>query len=76
MGVQLTIDFETLVELVDQLPLLQKFNLMQHLVKTAQERELTAEEKIALLKSTVIDLGPVSPDFSFRREDWYGDDGR
>jgi hypothetical protein len=36
--------------------------------------QLTAEETEALLDAAVVDLGPVAPDFSFRREDWYGDE--
>ncbi len=76
MAVQLTIEFEKLVELVDQLPFDQRLHLIQHLTQQAQERQLTPKEKIELLNSTIHDLGSISPDFSFRREDWYGDDGR
>ncbi len=76
MAVQLTIEFEKLVELVDQLPTEQRQYLVQHITEQSKQRELTPKEKIDLLNSTVRDLGDVSPDFSFRREDWYGDDGR
>lgn len=76
MAVQLTIEFEKLMELVDQLPFEQRQYLVQHITEKALDRQLTPKEKIELLNSTVHDLGDISPDFSFRREDWYGDDGR
>ena len=76
MAVQLTIEFEKLVELVDQLPTEQQQYLVQHITEQSHQRELTPKEKIELLNSTVHDLGEISPDFSFRRDDWYSDDGR
>ena len=76
MAVQLTIEFDKLVELVDQLPIEQRLNLIQHLAQNTNSRVLTPHEKIELLNSTVHDLGAVPIDFSFSREDWYGDDGR
>lgn len=76
MAVQLTIEFEKLMELVDQLPFEQRQYLVQHITEKSLDRQLTPKEKIELLNSTVHDLGDISPDFSFRREDWYGDDGR
>lgn len=69
MAVQLTIEFEKLVELVDQLPTEQRQYLVQHITEQSKQRELMPKEKIDLLNSTVRDLGDVSSDFSFRRED-------
>jgi uncharacterized protein (DUF433 family) len=40
-----------------------------------QPKELTVEEKLALLESFKIDV-PVLETASIRRVDWYGDDGR
>jgi hypothetical protein len=74
MAVQLTIEYEKLVELVDQLSVDQQQNLIQHLAQ--QANILTAQEKVELLNSTIHDLGEIPADFSFSREDWYGDDGR
>ncbi len=76
MAVQLSIPYETLVELVDQLDAEQKRQLVAHLSEGAQSRKLTAEEKIAISRLMTLNLGPISPNFSDRREDWYGDDGR
>ncbi len=76
MAVQLSIPYETLVELVDQLDAEQKRQLVAHLSEGAQSRKLTAEEKISISRSMTLNLGPISPNFSDRREDWYGDDGR
>lgn len=33
---------------------------------------MRSEERLRLFESMITDLGPVSPEFSFRREDWYG----
>jgi predicted DNA-binding ribbon-helix-helix protein len=49
--------------------------LIVHLQQIAQERELTFEEWEILFDS-LKDNRPVLQDFSPRREDWYGDDGR
>jgi hypothetical protein len=76
MTVQLPIPYETLIELVDQLPEDQKEKLVQHLLKKKEERELSIEEKLALLDSMVVSVGAILPGYSDRREDWYGDDGR
>lgn len=76
MAVQLTIEYDKLVELVDQLSVDQQQNLIQHLSQQANTRILTAQEKVELLNSTIHDLGDIPADFSFSREDWYGDDGR
>jgi hypothetical protein len=75
MSIQLTTDFETLVELAEQLSPEDKQALIQRLQETAQERELTVQEWKALFESTVIH-NPIKEPFSLRREDWYDDDGR
>lgn len=71
MAVKLTIPYETLVELVEQLDPAQQRDLLQHL----QGRLLTVDEKMALLRSVYVDM-PMLEEPSVRREDWYGDDGR
>ena len=76
MAVQLTIEFDKLIELVDQLPIDQQRNLMHHLAQKAENRILTSQEKVELLNATVHDLGLIPAGFSFSREDWYSDDGR
>jgi len=70
------ISYETLVELVKQLPKDQKQQLIDEVLH-AKPPELTAEEKIAALKRMRIDTPLVEGfEFSDRREDWYDDDGR
>jgi len=75
MAVQLTIPYQTLLELVDQLSEDQKRELINHLQEQAKQRKLSPEEWRALFESAVITT-PISPDFSFNRADWYDDDGR
>jgi lipoprotein NlpI len=65
------VTYEEVVRLAEQLGPLEQEALIDHLQKIAQHRQLTIEEREALLEAAVVDLGPVSPDFSFRREDWY-----
>ncbi|MCC6801241.1 MAG: hypothetical protein IT319_00040 [Anaerolineae bacterium] len=76
MAVQLSIPFETLVELVEQLPSDQQQALLIHLLDKTKNRPTSAADKKALLESMMVDLGAVSPEYSDRRDDWYGDDGR
>lgn len=68
------VTYEEVVRLAEQLGPLEQEALIEHLQKIAQHRQLTIEEREALLEAAVVDLGPVSPDFSFRREDWYDDE--
>jgi hypothetical protein len=72
MGVQLQIPYETLVQLVEQLPDEQKQSLMRHLQERAQPREQTANEKIELLRAAQLH-NAVKEEPSPRREDWYDD---
>ncbi len=69
------VDYQAVVQLVDQLSAEQKQALIAHLQKSAKERELNFEEWKALFDSLKIS-SPVGKDFSLNREDWYGDDGR
>ncbi len=73
MGVQLNISYETLVDLVEQLPEDQQRDLMQRLQDRTQGREMTLDDKIALLRSAQIDRD-VKEEPSPRREDWYDDE--
>lgn len=76
MAVQLSIDYEQLVALVEQLSPEQQSDLLARLLEKSRTRQLTSQERKALLESMTIDLGSVLPGYSDRREDWYGDDGR
>lgn len=69
-------DYAKMLETVDLLSEEQKNDLTLYLHKQSENRDLTIPEKLALLKLIVIDLGPVLPGYSDRREDWYDDDGR
>ncbi|HLY24896.1 MAG TPA: hypothetical protein VKQ72_01060 [Aggregatilineales bacterium] len=75
MTVQLSIPFETLVSLVEQLPESEKKNLIERVKVHATASELSPEQKIALFESMAIDAEVIEVP-SVRREDWYGDDGR
>ncbi len=76
MALQLSIEYEKLLELIDQLSETQQQDLLQRLLKKANSAELSKEEKQALLDAMAIDVGEVSSGYSDRRSDWYGDDGR
>ncbi|MBL8155851.1 MAG: hypothetical protein JNM70_16835 [Anaerolineae bacterium] len=64
---------EQIIELADQLSTEDRQILLTRLQST--QPPLTAEERIARLRSMVIDL-PISPEFSFDRKDWYDDERR
>ena len=75
MAVQLNIPYETLVELVEQLPDEQQQDLVRRLQTRAAHRELTAEEKMRRLRAAQIHAD-VKEEPSPRREDWYDDGER
>ena len=75
MAVQLSIPYETLVELIDQLPAKQRQALLTRLLGTTQTRQLSKEEKHALFHASILNV-PVNEAPSIRREDWYDDDAR
>ena len=75
MAVQLTIPYETLVELVEQLPPEEQRNLLHRLQERMRQQALSDEEWQAAFRSLMIHA-QVSDDFPIRRADWYDDDGR
>jgi hypothetical protein len=75
MAVQLDIPYETLLGLIEQLPQEQKRDLLNHLLKQAGDRKLTAEEKIALYHASILH-NTVNEEPLIRRVDWYADWGR
>jgi hypothetical protein len=76
MAVHLRIEFDELVELVEQLPPEQQQALIARVLRQrADQRPLTVEEKLRLLDAAKLD-NAVLQEPSIRREDWYGDDGR
>jgi hypothetical protein len=76
MAVQLNIPYETLVELVEQLPPEQQQDLAMRLLDKKKDHALSKAEWKALFESMTLDLGEVLPGYSDRREDWYDADGR
>lgn len=70
-----SISFDELVKLVDRLTPQEQRQLTTHLLTRTRQRELSLEEKMALLRAAQIDV-TVKVEPSIRREDWYGDDGR
>ena len=76
MAVQLSIEYEQLVTLIDQLSDEQRKDLLTRLLtQQAHERPLTIEEKLQLLEAAKL-RNPVNEEPSLSREDWYTDDGR
>ena len=70
MAVQLTIPYETLVELVEQLPDEQQRDLVERVRHKTTKRARLSEQLL------VFDVGEWPAGLTLRREDEYGDDGR
>ncbi len=76
MAMRLSIEYEQLIELVEQLSETQRQDLLARLLaQSTNVHSLTPAEKIKRLKSAQIHQ-PVNETPSIRREDWYDDDGR
>ena len=73
MAVQLSIPFETLVSLVEQLPDDQQKTLIERVQTHKDATSPSAEQKIARFESIMIDAEVIEIP-SVRREDWYDDD--
>lgn len=69
------VTLQEVIALAEKLPPQDQTALLAHLLRISNQRELTVEEKKALLRASVLDV-PLGENFSLRREDWYGDDGR
>jgi hypothetical protein len=76
MAVQLSIPYETLIALVEQLPPEQQQDLVLHLLERTQQHPLSTAERRMAFESMTMNLGQVSTVYSDRRQDWYEDDGR
>lgn len=74
MAVQLSIPYEALLALVDQLPDEQKQALAKHLKQTIGKADRT-KTRLEQYHAGIIDI-PVLETPSIRREDWYNDHGR
>jgi hypothetical protein len=69
------ITFEKIVELVDHLTPQEQTELTTYLLEVARKRQLSAQEKMRLLRAAQIDINVIEEP-SIRREDWYNADGR
>jgi hypothetical protein len=69
------VSYEQVVALVDRLSPVEQTRLTTYLLEAAQKRQLSAEEKMRLLRSIQFDV-EVNETPSVRRVDWYDDDGR
>jgi hypothetical protein len=69
------VTLEAVIELAEQLPLVEQHMLISRLQAIAQQRALTAAEKVHYLEAVIVDH-PPGPAFSLNRADWYNDDGR
>jgi hypothetical protein len=72
MAVQLIIPYETLITLVEQLPLDEQRDLLHRIRERAEQRSLSDEEWQAAFQSLIIDRPLVGP-IPLRRTDWYSD---
>jgi len=62
--------FTELVALVDDLSPQEQNALTAHLLKRAQKRQLSVQEKMDLLRAVQVEV-EVNEEPSVRREDWY-----
>ncbi len=74
MAVQLTIPYETLVELIEQLSAAEQQALIERLL-SAKQAALTRAERLAAYHASIMSV-PLREEPSIRREDWYDDDAR
>lgn len=74
MTVQLNLPFETLVELIEQLPEQQRQDLLRRLQQPKSSNGQTLD-KMKLLRAAQTDAA-THQEPPLRREDWYNDDGR
>lgn len=75
MTLSLPIQYEQLLELVDQLDEDQQKDLLSHLLARTVSPPAGIQEKLSLLDALKLDAA-ISEAPSIRRADWYGDDGR
>lgn len=75
MTVQLTIPFEALLEAIENLSPEEKAVIASLVQPPSEPPALTADEKLRRLQAVMVTTAPGAQ-FSMRREDWYGDDGR
>lgn len=68
MAVQLTIPYETLVELVEQLPPEQQRALIERVQHKTEDSATLSEQLL------IFEAGEWNPIWTLRREDEYGDD--
>ena len=69
------VTYQQVIRLAEQLTPQEQRALVAYL-QDLRRHGLTKEERLSLFESLITDLGPVAPDSSFRREDWYSDDER
>ena len=67
--------YDQVVKLTEALTNVERQALITHLQQQSQKRPLTSQEWRTLFEANMIRM-PVLRDFSNRRDDWYGDDGR
>jgi hypothetical protein len=69
------VPFETLVEMVEQLPVEQQRMLLHRMQRRSHPNGRSVDEKMRILRSVQVDVA-IKQQPSARREDWYNDDGR
>ena len=75
MAVQLTIPYETLVALVEQLPEAEQKALIERVLSMNAAATASRTERLAAYHAAIMSV-PLNEEPSIRREDWYDDDGR
>ena len=73
MGVQLTVSYDALLGLVDQLPPEERRALLRHLLDQTDQRSLTDEEWQAAFRALAIRT-PIGAAFPRSRADLYDDE--
>ena len=65
--------YDDVVRLVEQLSPTEQSTLIAHLLHLARQRQLSVDERKALLRASILNA-PVAHEPSVRRQDWYDTD--
>lgn len=71
-----TVTIDEVFEIAEQLSPSDQQVLITRLRKLAQDATINPDQRKANFHALIVDLGEVASNYSLRREDWYGEDGR
>lgn len=69
----MAVNFQDVIELVDQLPAQEKAALVVWLLEKIKPQDLTRQERLTVFDSMTLDLGKPASGYTDSREAWYDD---